>query len=487
MIQSSFVENRSIIFRVLSDDQIWEIRQATFEVLEKVGCQILHEGARALLKAAGAVVKDDIVKLPRYIVEQCIRTTPKGFTIYNRHGLRALEVEGRKSYYGTSTASPNTRDIYTRAVRPTTIADIARSAKIADALPNIDWVMPMGSAQDVHPTAADVHEFAAVVTNTVKPIVFIGYTPRGVELVFEMAAEVAGGLERLQERPFLLLYPEPISPFVFPADVIERMFVAADLNLPQIPGPAAQPGATSPVTLAGTIVQALAEGLMSLVLVQLRRPGAPCTLSANIAVFDMATTQLAQAAPETSLALAAQAEVAQSFGLPTWGLAGATDSKRLDAQAGIESAFHILAQGMAGLNLIHDVGYMDSGMVCSAEMLVMGDEVVGMAKRFMRGIEVNAETLARDVIAQVGPGGHYLQTDHTYNHFRRELWRPTLLTRRSRDDWEANGAKDMEQRVQEKAQAIAADHQVQPLPDSLLTTLDRLKQQGEKELIERDL
>ncbi|MCA9921894.1 MAG: trimethylamine methyltransferase family protein, partial [Anaerolineales bacterium] len=178
---------------------------------------------------------------------------------------------------------------------------------------------------------------------------------------------------------------------------------------------------------------------------------------------------------------------AQSFGLPSWGLAGATDSKRLDAQAGIESAFHILAQGLGGLNLIHDVGYMDSGMVCSAEMLVMGDEVVGMTKRFMRGIEVNAETLARDVIAQVGPGGHYLQEDHTYDHFRTELWRPTLLTRRSHDDWEAMGAKDMEQRVQEKAQAIDADHQVKPLPDALLAKLDQLKQQGEKELIERDV
>jgi len=484
MIQSSFVANRSVFFRVLSDDQIWEIKQAAFELLAKVGCQVLHPGARKLLKDAGAQVQGDSVKIPQHVVEACLRTVPKGFTIYDRHGKRALEVEGRKSYYGTSTASPNTRDAFTGEIHETRVADIALGAKVADALPNIDWVMPMGSSQDVNPYAADVYEFEAVVTNTTKPVVFIGYTPRGVELVFEMAAEVAGGLDRLRERPFLLLYPEPISPLVYPADVIDRMFVAADLGMPQVPGSAVQPGATGPVTLAGSVVQGLAEGLISLVLVQLRNPGAPCTLSVNIGIFDMATTQLVQAAPETSLALAAQAQVAQSFGLPTWGTAGAADSKLLDAQAGIESAFSILAQGLAGLNLIHDVGYMDRGMICSAEMLVMGNEVIGMAKRFIRGIEVTAETLARDVIAQVGPGGHFLQEDHTYDHFKKELWLPELMARESYNDWQQAGAKDMAQRVNEKVIELAENHQAPLLPDKTLAALAQLKERGAAELAE---
>jgi trimethylamine--corrinoid protein Co-methyltransferase len=478
------VENRSVQFRVLSDDQIWALKQAALEVIEKVGCQLLHPGAVKLLAKSGARVEEDRVKIPRHIVEECIRTTPKGFTIYDRDGHRALEVEGRKSYYGTSTASPNTRDVFSGEVRETRVADIALGAKVADALSNIDWVMPMGSSQDVSPFAADVHEFEAVVTNTAKPIVFIGYSPRGVELVYEMAAEVAGGLDKLQERPFLMLYPEPISPLVYPADVVDRMFVAADLGLPQIPGTAVQPGATGPVTLAGTVVQGLAEGLISLVLIQLRRPGAPCTLSVNIGIFDMVTTQLVQAAPETSLGLAAQAEVAQSLGLPTWGTAGAADSKLLDAQAGIEASFSILAQGMAGLNLIHDVGYMDRGMICSAEMLVMGDEIIGMARRFIRGIEVNTETLARQVIAQVGPGGHFLQEDHTYDHFRQELWMPTLMARESYDDWQQAGSKDMAGRIRDKVISLIQDHTGTPLSDKTLATLQKLRQQGEEELIE---
>jgi trimethylamine--corrinoid protein Co-methyltransferase len=484
MIQSSFVENRSVHLRVLSDDQIWEIRQAAFDVLEKTGCNVQHPGALELLKKAGAVVKGERVRVPRHIVEECVRTAPKGFTIYNRDGQRAMEVEGRKSYYGTSTASPNTRDAFSGEVRETRVADIALGAKVAHALPNIDWVMPMGSSQDVHPLAADLYEFEAVVTNTTKPVVFIGYSPRGMELVYEMAAEVAGGLEALQLRPFLIAYPEPISPLVFPAEVVDRMFIAADLRLPQIPGPSAQAGATCPVTLAGMVAQSISESLMSLVLVQLRQPGVPCCLSGNIGVFDMRTALLSLAAPEVSLGLAAQAEVAQSFGLPTWGLAGATDSKVLDAQAGIESAFHILAQGLAGLNLIHDVGYLDSGMVCSAEMLVMGNEVIGMAKRFIEGIRVDPETLARGVIEKVGPGGHFLQEKHTVRHMRDELWMPRLLTRQHRDIWQAEGAKDMAQRVRERVLELVEGHQVPSLSDGILAALDRLKREGEAELKE---
>ena len=481
MIQSSATEHRSVQFRVLSDDQVWEIRRAALDILEKTGCKVMHAGAQQLLKQAGALVRDERVWIPRYLVEECVHSAPKGFVIYNRQGERAMEVEGRKSYYGTSTASPNTRDPFTGEIRKTRVADIAFGAKVADALPNIDWVMPMGSSQDVPPLVADVYEFEAVVTNTLKPVVFIAYSPAGMERVYEMAAEVAGGLEELVQRPFLLAYPEPISPLVYPAEVVERLFVAADLGMPQIPGPAVQLGATGPVTLAGAIAQALAESLVGLVLVQLRRRGAPCFLGANLAPLDMANALLSIAAPEISLALAGQAEVAQSLGLPTWGLAGATDSKLLDAQAGVESAFSILAQGLAGLNLIHDVGYMDMAMVCSTEMLVLGDEVIGMARRFIHGIEVNSETLARALIEQVGPGGNFLQEEHTVRHFRKELWRPRLMNRQERSVWQQAGAKDVTQRIRERLEAIRDGHRPPTLPDRVLAAFDRIKRKAEKQ------
>ncbi|UCD80965.1 MAG: trimethylamine methyltransferase family protein [Desulfobacterales bacterium] len=482
MIQTNSTEKQRPFFRMLTEDQVHELIRAAFEVMERVGFKVLHPDARNMLKKAGAIVAEDRVKVPEFIVRQCLHTAPKGWTIYNREGQRSLEVENRKSYYGTSTASPNTKDALTGEVHPTTVADLALAAKVADYLPHIDWVMPMGSCQNVPATAAELHEFVATVANTVKPIVFLTYSSRATELVFEMAAEVAGGLERLQEKPFVVLYPESISPLVFPAEVVARMFVAADLGLPQMMGPAIQPGATGPVTMAGAVAQGLAESLMGVVLVQLRRPGSPVGLGCNFGIFDMGTGLMGVAAPEMSLALAAQAEVAQYFGLPTWGLAGSTEAKVLDAQAGAEAAFHIMAQGLAGLNLIHDVGYMDMGMVCAVEQLILGNEIIGMTKRFLRGMELNPQNLARELIASVGPGGNFLDSEHTLQHFQHELWRPGIFTRQQYQRWQETGAKDTATRVREEIQRILETHRPPALGDKILANLEEIKKRGEKEL-----
>ena len=482
-MNSGSIQKRSPYLRILTDDQIHEIRRAALDVMFAAGFKVLHEGARRMLRQAGAVVDGDLVKVPEFIVNECVAKAPKGFTVYNRQGERAMEVEGRKSYYGTNPASPNTQDARTGEIHPTTVADIVNGARVADHCSNIDWVMPMGSCQDVPSIAADLHEFEAVVTNTTKPIVFIGYTARGAELVYQMAAAVAGGVDALRAKPFVILYPEPISPLVFPDEGVDRLFLAADLFMPQIPGPAVQLGATGPATLAGVITQLTAESLMCLTLAQLRNPGCPVCLSGNVQILDMKTGIFGVGFPEMSLGIAAQAEVAQSFGLPTWGYAGCTDAKRVDAQAGLESAFSILSQGLAGLNLIHDVGYLDMAMVSSTAQLLLGNEAIGMTRRFLQGIEVTSDTLARQVIADVGPGGHFLQQRHTLDHFRRELWRSELLTREPYEIWQQSGGKDMAQRIQDKLVDILDNHTVPALPDTVRSALARIKSEGEAELI----
>ena len=483
MIQSSNIVQRSVGMKILTDDQIWEIRQAAFDIIEKVGFKCDHKEVQKMMKQAGAWVKENRIRIPRYIVNECLVSVPKGWTIYNRDGKRAMEVEGEKSHYGTSTASPNTRDAFTGEIRPTSIKDIALSAKVADALDGIDFVMPMGSSQDLPADAADVHEFEAVVSNTVKPMVFIGYTSLGVEYVYEMASVIAGGRDELSQKPFLIAYPEAIAPLFFPNEVVDRIFVAADRFMPQLPGSTVQAGATGPVTLAGLVSQITAESLIHICIAQLRRKGCPVAMSGNTGILDMRTALMTMGAPENNLALAAQAEVAKSFNLPTWGLAGATDSKCLDAQAGIESAFSILSQGLSGLNLIHDVGYMAAGMACSLEQLVMGNEVVGMTKRFVEGIRVTKETLARQVIEDVGPGGHFLVQPHTMKHFKEELWNSSLMDHQTIDIWKSSGQPTMEGRVKERVREIAETHTPAPLSDKVMAELDRLKKEGEKEIL----
>ncbi len=483
MIQSSNIQTRSVGMKILTEDQIWEIRQAAFDAVETVGFKCRHKEVHKMMKQAGAWVKDDIIKIPRYIVQECLTTAPKGWAIYDRQGRRAMEVEGEKSHYGTSTASPNTRDAFTGEIRPTTVNDIALGAQVADYLYGIDFVMPMGSAQDVPGDAGEVHEFPALVANTTKPCVFIGYTPLGCEYVFEMAAVVAGGREKLKRKPFLILYPEAIAPFHYPNEVVERIFAAADRFMPQLPGSTVQAGATGPVTLAGVITQITAEALIHITIAQLRQKGCPVGMSGNVGILDMRNALMTMGAPENSLAIAAQAEVALSFNLPTWGLAGATDAKRLDAQAGLESAFSILAHGLSGLNLIHDVGYMASGMACSLEQLVMGNEVIGMTKRFVEGITVTKETIAKQIMEDVGPAGHFLTQQHTMTHFKKELWNTKLLNRQNIGDWEDAGKPTMEERVQEEVRMIVETHQPEPLSDKVVSELERLKKEGEKEIL----
>ncbi len=199
--------------------------------------------------------------------------------------------------------------------------------------------------------------------------------------------------------------------------------------------------------------------------------------------MDMRTANLCMGCPELSLMTAAYGDVARFYGLPTWGTAGCTDAKTLDPEAGIESAFSCLAQSLGGINLIHDVGYLDTGMICSAEMLVMGDEVIGMVKRFIEGIEVNPETLAREIIEKVGPGGNFLQEDHTFHHFRKEHWIPSLMVRKKYDTWMEEGQKTLGEKVREKIRQIVETHRVPPLADSVLRELERLKNEGERDLV----
>jgi len=484
MIQSSFALQRTPHFSVLSKDQVFEIHRASLEILEKTGYKIESQAGIKLLKQAGALVKDNIVKTPQHIVEECLRLAPKGFVLYNRAGDRALEIEGNKCYFGSSCASPNTRDAITGEVHPTTVQDVVRGAVIADALPNIDFIMPMGCPQDVSPHAAELYEFEAAVTHSSKPIIFMAYSLRAHQMIYEMAAEVAGGLDRLKERPFVIAYPEPITPLVYNQETVEKVLYTAALGMPLVATPASNLGATTPATLAGTLALLNAESLMGLVLSQLKNPGTPYILSCFTGIMDMKSGVCSWAAPEFSLMTAAYGDIARYYGLPNWGTAGCSDAKTLDQQAAIECTFSCLAQALGGSNIIHDVGDLDHGMISSAEMMVMGDEVIGMVKRFLRGIEVNGDTLARGIIEKVGPGGTFLTEDHTYRHFKKELWFPTLLVRQDYQTWKAEGESTMEKRIGDKIRKILNTHHVPPLPDKTIAALEKMRLAGERELIQ---
>ena len=468
-------------FEMLSEKDIKKIHSASLQVLEKTGGQIHNEAAKELLADAGCKICDNnLVKIPGHLVEHCLDSVAKGFTLYDRQGNVACELKGRNSYFGTGVTNPNFHDYKTGQRKPTSVQDIENAAKVADFLPQIDWIMPLGSVQDVPAHASDVYEFEAAVTNTTKPIVFICHDLRGLKDVLDMAEAVVGGRRQLQEKPFLISYPEPISPLVHSANATEKLLYSAARNIPIIYTPAPMAGATAPASMAGLLVQANAECLTGLVLAQLKRKGVPVIMGGVLTILDMRTGTICYGAPELSLLSAAYADIARYYGIPTWGTAGCSDSKVPDVQAAIEATFSSFANYLSGLNLIHDPGFLENAMIGSLEMLLITNEVAGMVKRFAGGIEVNDDTLAVEVIDSVGPGGNYLQHDHTLEHFR-EFYEPMLLDRNNYSTWQSLGSKTMQDRIKEKIEHILTNHKPEPLDQEIKARIKEIREKSAKE------
>jgi trimethylamine---corrinoid protein Co-methyltransferase len=251
-------------------------------------------------------------------------------------------------------------------------------------------------------------------------------------------------------------------------ETIDKLIWWSRLGLPviYIGGPSA--GATAPVTMAGMLVQANAEVLSALVLNQLVCPGAPFIHGGMMHPMDMRTMLHVYGGPEMQLGNAALTEVAHSYGLPAWGGAGCNDAIVPDEQAAVDSALTCLVSALAGPNLIHDVGYIEAGLTQSFEMVVLSDEVIDMVRWLAQGIQVDEETLALDVIGAAGPGGQFLDTEHTIRHFRREIWQPGLMNRDFISGWVQQGSKRLGERVQEQVIQILETHR----PPALDKTLD---------------
>jgi trimethylamine--corrinoid protein Co-methyltransferase len=291
---------------------------------------------------------------------------------------------------------------------------------------------------------------------------------------------VLGGPDEFAKTPLFVVYIEPSSPLTNSVEAVEKILYAAETGIPAIYTPCIMAGGTGPVTLAGTMVQALAEYLTGVVLAQLKCRGAGVIMGGVNSPMDMATSILSYGAPELGLISAAMTDVAKWLGVPMFSAAGCSDSKILDEQAAIEATLSIVLAALSGANLIHDVGYLESGLLGSFDMLVMSDEVIGMAKRILQGVKVTPETLAVHVIEEVGPGGHYLTQEHTRTHFKTETWFPTLIDRQMRRPWESSGKRTMAQRVRSRVKEILEHHEPMPIPPQVEARLRELVGQAEE-------
>jgi len=478
-MRSSYQAQVSPYVRFLSRDQIRELHLASLEILRDTGTLVLEKEAQDLLRRAGASVgSNGVAKIPSHLIKSALQSAPPCVTISDRNGEPSMFLEAHNVYFGPGLDCPSIVDLVTDKVRLATLKDVEQNAVLCDYLPHIDYAMSLALASDVPIELSDRFHFKAMVTHTEKPICFTAWDKQGLADIIQMAATVAGDLESLRAAPSVILYCEVISPLKHARDGLQKLLFCAEHSIPVIYTTGGMGGATMPATLAGSLAVANAEMLSGLVIHQLKSTGAPFVYGGTLTIMDPASMRFLHGAPEFYINQAVLAELATYYELPMWGAAGCSDSKVFDQQAAIEAAYGILMAALCGVNMVHDVGYLENSMIASQELLVASDEIIGMVGRIMRGVQINEETLALSTIAKVGPGGTFIAERHTVKHFRQEFWFPGLLDRRGYQEWETEGSMTMGQRTKRKVLDILKEHSSKQLPSDVENTLDEILQRA---------
>ena len=463
-------------YRRLSDEQCQKLHEAALEILDRTGVRLHHQPAVDLLKSGGARVSDgNLVRIPPKLVEQALDTLPEEVTLYNREGEPVIPLKGRHSFFGTGSDCLNIIDHRTGERRKPLLSDVVEGMTLCDALPNIDFVMCMFLPVDVPTMVADRYQMNTMLNHTSKPMIYVTTDLAGCEDAVEMAEIVVGGARNLQERPLAACYINVTNALQHNAEALQKLLFLSGKGLPATYIPVALGGITAPITLAGNMAIWHAGSMVGLVLSQLNREGVPFITSGwGASALDMHTTVSPYTEPEKQFM--AQ-ELAHLYGLPMFAFGGFSDSKVVDQQAGIETALTLMSNILAGSHLVHDLGYLESGLTGSLVQLVICNELIDWIQTALGDIEINDETLALDVIHEVGPDGEFLNTKHTLKHYR-SRWYPTLLERDNYSGWQNKGALNLGQRAAKRVDQILSEHKPEPLPESVQKELQAVVQRA---------
>ncbi len=475
-MRTNYVVNSGVRFSMFSQDQLEEMFWGVLHLLEYTGLDVKHEEAREILKEAGAWVEGERVRLPSYLVRRSLEMAPRSFTLFARDGnpKHNINIGPGRAHFGPGPTCTQFIDVETLERREYTKSDVPLVAKTVDALPNIDFCESLGTVSDVHFDLGALYEFAGMFPNTSKPIVAWSYDRYDSAGIHEIAVAEAGSQAVFERRPTYVHYCEPLSPLVSTFEAMDKLIFAARHRVPLIFTPCPIAGGTAPITGAGIITQGAAESWMGLTLAQAIKPGLPFIMGGVFSVMDMNTMILAYGAPELPLFMAGLTELAHYAGLPLWQTGGCTDSKTFDGQAMIEGSTSVLYSALTGGDLCHDVGYTESAMTGSVFQLAAMDEAIGYARRITRGIEVNDDTLAVEVINNVGPNGHYLKQKHTRRYYKSEFWYPNLVDRQDFESWSATGELTMKDRTIARVRDILSTHQPSPIKPETQEVIEKV-------------
>ncbi|MBF0242522.1 MAG: trimethylamine methyltransferase family protein [Desulfamplus sp.] len=441
-----------------------QIHVGTLEILERTGVDVHHEKARQILKKGGANVDGIRVRIPEYMVSRALMQAPKRMTLYDRDKKPAIRAWGYNTYYGGGSDCLNILDHRTGERRLPVLTDVVEAAKVMDSLPEIDFVMSLFLPKDVDQSIYDRYQMEVMLNYTTKPIVFVSPDFEGCKAAVEMCEAVAGGEEEFRRYPFATCYINVTSGLIANEEALQKCIYLAKKGLPQLWIPLNAGGVNSPATAAGCMANMNAGIMLGVVLSQLVKEGAPIAVPGwNGGPYNLQTMV-------GNYVLADEQGIPTTMGkyydLPVFGLGGSTDSKVLDNQAGIEMTISLMTALLHGANIVHDVGFMESGLQGSLQLQVMANETIGFLRAATKGVAVDDETLALDVTEELGPTGSYLQHPHTIRHYKEPFY-SKLFDKGGYAQWQKKGSLTMEARAAKVVDEILAKYTPKALPEDV--------------------
>jgi trimethylamine--corrinoid protein Co-methyltransferase len=461
----------------LTADQCERLHEATLHVLERTGLIMEEPEALDLVKKAGAAVEGTRVRIPSALVDWALETAPSSVTLWDRNGREAIRLEGYRTAFGPGSDCMYCFDHRTSTRRRAVLQDVVEAATVTDACENYDFAMSVFSPSDVTPQLLDRYQMEAMLNNTSKPIVFVTFGGDDSHLDAVTMAEAVVGSEALANKPILACYKNTLFPLVHNREALRTLLYLSERNLPCIYSPVSTSGTVAPMTVLGSAVVVTAGILAGLVVSQLKREGAPfIAIGWAGEAMDMRTMVDVYAAPDHRGILAT---LMHYYDLPMWTLGGVSDSKLPDQQAAAEAALTLIVDALAGGHMVHDIGYLESAFCGSLSQLVLCNDIVGWVKHLTAPVEISDETLALDVIDQVGPGGLFLKHKHTRRHAR-DRFQPQVFERGTHEDWLARGGLDATARAAARVDEILASHVPEPLPKDVQRALRTVVENAEK-------
>ena len=470
--------------KILEDHQIERIHLKTLEILENTGVYVHHEEILSKFEGCGANVdhKSKLVKIPSNLVMEFISKAGKSFTMYGRDLSKTAEFGAGKRNYNSSAGQAFWIDNIGDHRRHTTLNDVREATRLGDALEQITIPGAMSDPLEIPLEWRCIQVAFEMIKNTDKPITFWFNDRRSARFLIDLLIALRGDEKNAQKYP--LFYPlfEPVSPLSFPFNGIDLLFETARLNLPVHIGPMAQMGVSAPATVAGTLAQENAEILAAICITQLIREGMPVCYGGICHAFDMRTMQIIFGGPEQAIFSIAMSQIGKYYGFPVYINAGLTDSKKPDAQAGLESGITLSLGIASGADIFGHMGICGMDQGTSLDILLMQSEIISYLESANRLLNFDDNIFATDLISEVGPKGTFLNKHHTVKNFRKELWFPTLLDRKNYDNWLKDGSTEMGERCRNRKEELLASHEPAPLDEDIKNDLERIIEDAKSNL-----